>query len=59
MSKDNKKKLCEDARKIQSILEQGEYSIKKWPNSEGKYNYYLVPPGKQPWEGAYICKADD
>ena len=59
MSKYEEKKLCEDARKIQSILFQRGYSIKRWPNSEGKYNYYLVPPGKQPWEGAYICEAND
>lgn len=56
---ENKKRLCEDARKIQSILSRGQYKIKKWPNTDGKDNYYLVPIGKQPWEGVYICKADD
>lgn len=50
--------LCEDARKIQTILAKG-YSIKVWPNAQGKNNYYLVPDGKNPWEGAYIWRVDD
>ena len=56
---EGKKRLCDDSRKIQSILSRGQYKIKKWPNAEGKDNYYLVPRGKQPWEGVYICRADD
>lgn len=59
---ENKKRLCEDARKIQDILAKGNYTIRKWLGGTQKkptYNYYLVSNGKQPWEGVYICRADD
>lgn len=64
MKKSNSnRQLCEDARKIQDILAKGNYTIKKWfiggNQKQPKYNYYLVPNDKQPWEGVYICKADD
>ena len=55
--------LCEDARKIQDILAKGNYTIRKWfmggNQKHPKYNYYLVPNGKDPWEGVYICSAND
>ena len=63
MSKKNNnnqnRQLCEDARKIQDILTKRGYSIKKWMaggnEKKPKYNLYLVPEGKNPWEGVYIC----
>ena len=60
--KDKNKQLCEDAAKIQSILSKGGYEIRKWYGGTGKdikYNLYLVPEGKQPWEGVYISKCND
>lgn len=60
MNKENKQ-LCEDARKIQNILAKGGYSIRKWMTGgkDSKYNYYLVPNGKNPWEGVYIGACND
>lgn len=63
MSKNNQsRQLCEDARKIQSILSKGGYTIKKWMagnQKPTKYNLFLVPEGKNPWEGVYICPSYD
>jgi len=58
--KDNKKKdLCEAATKIQMILKNGDYVIKKWINSTNENILVLCQKDEQPWKGVFIQIFDE
>ena len=55
MNKKEQKTLCEDAIKIQKILEKG-YYISEWINSNGETMYWLVKIGDEPYEGVFLAQ---
>lgn len=48
------KDLCEAASKIQKILQNGNYEIKKWINVNNEDVLFLCHKDDQPWKGIYI-----
>lgn len=53
-SKQINKDLCEAANKIQKILQNGNYEIKKWINVNNEDALFLCHKDDQPWKGIYI-----
>lgn len=53
-SNKKKKDLCEAATKIQMIMKNGDYVIKKWINSTNENILVLCPKDEQPWKGVFI-----
>ena len=46
--------LCEAASKIQKILQDGNYDIKKWINSSNESALFLCHKDEPAWKGVYI-----
>lgn len=54
--KDNYKKLCDTAKKIQDLLLKNEFELREGPNIGNVMCYWLVENGKPYYEGIYISK---
>lgn len=50
------KELCEAVNKIQKILQNGDYKIKKWINSNNEDALFLCHEDEPAWKGVFIQK---
>ena len=50
------KDLCEAANKIQKILQNGNYELKKWINMNNEDALFLAHKYEPAWKGVYVQK---